>query len=197
MNITTPTTPISSQPPLTIKGRSRCTPSYLVRGSWREIVVFGILLFAFCIFVPRANAGIIIRPPSYLGLQQGLVGCWTFDGSYSKAPDCSGNNNTGTLTNGPVKTTGQVGQALSFDGSNDFVALQTAASLNITSDISTSAWIKTSSSSRNQIIIGGYQNGGAFPGYGFAVGVIFGACASGTLDFWDGTAWRCGNATVN
>src|SRR3989344_5881025 len=164
MNITTPTTPISSQPPLTIKGRSRCTPSYLVRGSWREIVVFGILLFAFCIFVPRANAGIIIRPPSYLGLQQGLVGCWTFDGSYSKAPDCSGNNNTGTLTNGPVKTQGKIGQALSFDAGTDYVSVPHSANFNPGANpFTVSTWIKTTNNSAAQFILSHYVSS---PGWG-------------------------------
>src|SRR3989344_3676813 len=52
----------------------------------------------------------------------GLVGYWTFDeGTGATASDSSGNNNTGTLTNGPTWTTGKIGQALSFDGVDDYV----------------------------------------------------------------------------
>lgn len=79
---------------------------------------FGLLLFA-----SPAQAGIITNVPSYLGLSRGLVGCWTFNGSYTKAPDCSGNNNTGTLNNGPTKIQGKIGQALGFDGVNDNVSV--------------------------------------------------------------------------
>jgi len=54
----------------------------------------------------------------------GLVGHWTFnEGAGTTASDSSGNNNTGTLINGPIWTTGKIGQALDFDGVNDYVDL--------------------------------------------------------------------------
>jgi uncharacterized protein (TIGR02145 family) len=58
-------------------------------------------------------------------LTSGLVGQWSFNGpdiSGTTAYDRSGSGNNGTLTNGPVSTIGKVGQALSFDGVNDYVA---------------------------------------------------------------------------
>ena len=78
-------------------------------------------------------------------LDRGLVGCWTFDGDYTKAPDCSGNNNTGTLINGPTRVQGKIGQGLSFDGVNDCVSIADSNSLNVTGSITTSAWIKVAS----------------------------------------------------
>src|SRR3989344_4532273 len=78
-------------------------------------------------------------------LNQGLVGLWTFDApdmAGVTAYDRSGNNNTGTLTNGPTRAIGKIGQGLSFDGSNDSVAIGTPASLNITDAITLSAWVK-------------------------------------------------------
>ena len=57
-------------------------------------------------------------------LQKGLVGWWTFDGKDMAgmlAYDRSGQNNNGTLTNGPLRTEGKLGQALSFDGLDDEV----------------------------------------------------------------------------
>jgi hypothetical protein len=58
-------------------------------------------------------------------LDQGLVGYWSFDGgdmAKNTAYDRSGQGNNGTLTNGPVRIDGKFGQALSFDGVNDFVS---------------------------------------------------------------------------
>src|SRR3990167_283101 len=73
----------------------------------------------------------------------GLVGYWNFDeGSGATVADSSGNGNTGTLTNGPTWTTGKIGQALSFDGSNDYVDAGTGSSLNLASSLTVSAWIK-------------------------------------------------------
>ncbi len=75
-----------------------------------------------------AEAGTIIKAPTYLGLNSGLVGYWTFDGldthqSSNKTDDKSGNGNSGTLTNGPTAIPGKIGQALNFNGVNSYVAI--------------------------------------------------------------------------
>ncbi|NIP53351.1 MAG: hypothetical protein GWN67_23055, partial [Phycisphaerae bacterium] len=58
--------------------------------------------------------------------EDGLVGHWKFDdGSGSSTVDSSGNNNTGTLINGPTWTTGKINGALSFDGVDDTVEIGT------------------------------------------------------------------------
>src|SRR3989338_4761919 len=76
-------------------------------------------------------------PPS----PPGLVAGYAFDeGSGTTATDTSGNNNSGTLTNGPAWSTGQYGGALSFDGTNDYVNVPDAASLDLTS-WTISAWV--------------------------------------------------------
>jgi len=57
-------------------------------------------------------------------IRDGLVGHWTFDGAdmgTTSARDASGNANTGWLINGAKKAIGRIGQALNFDGVNDFV----------------------------------------------------------------------------
>ena len=77
----------------------------------------------------NAQAGIIVKSPAYLGLQRGLVGCWSFDGAYTKVPDCSGNNNTSTLINGPTKVAGKVGQAFKFNGVDDVIQTDTATGM--------------------------------------------------------------------
>ena len=85
------------------------------------------------LFLPLpAHAGTIINRPLAIGLNQGLVGHWTFDQKDMKsnnlAYDVSGQGNTGTLTNGPVRAIGRIGQALNFDGVDDRVGVGSGAS---------------------------------------------------------------------
>jgi succinoglycan biosynthesis transport protein ExoP len=57
-----------------------------------------------------------------------LVGHWKLDeSSGTTAPDSSGNGNAGTLANGPVWTAGKIGNALSFDGVNNYVNVPSSA----------------------------------------------------------------------
>lgn len=52
----------------------------------------------------------------------GLVGFWKFDeNTGTTTADASGNGNTGTLTSGAGWGAGQIGTAVSLDGSNDYV----------------------------------------------------------------------------
>src|SRR3989344_5462976 len=87
-------------------------------------------------------------------LKDGLVGLWSFDGkdmATTIAFDRSGNNNNGTLTNGPTRVPGKIGQGLNFDGSNDVVDMGDQATLNFTTgDFSISAWIKADSTQANE-----------------------------------------------
>lgn len=77
----------------------------------------------------------------------GLVGYWSFDeGSGTKAGDASGNSSTGTLTNGPTWTTGVRGNALTFDGANDYVDMGDVADMG-TSGFTLSVWFKTTTPS--------------------------------------------------
>ncbi len=47
---------------------------------------------------------------------------WEMDeGTGTIAKDTSGNNNNGTLTNGPTWAQGKIGKGINFDGSNDYV----------------------------------------------------------------------------
>lgn len=71
-----------------------------------------------------ARAGATLNKSSVNSLTSGLVGYWTFDGadiSGTTATDRSGSGNNGTLTNGPTKAIGKIGQALNFDGSDDYI----------------------------------------------------------------------------
>ncbi len=76
-------------------------------------------------------------------LDSGLVGYWKYDdGSGSTAADASTNADTGTLTNGPTWTTGQIGGAVNFDGNNDYVTSAGATGADIRDSISLAHWVK-------------------------------------------------------
>ena len=70
-----------------------------------------------------------------------LVAYWNFDEVSGTAADSSGNSNTATLVNGPLRTKGIVGNALSFDGVNDNVTVLDSNSLDLSSGFTLSAWV--------------------------------------------------------
>ncbi|MFC1623923.1 LamG domain-containing protein [Candidatus Omnitrophota bacterium] len=106
------------------------------------------------------------------------VGWWQFDeNAGTDAYDRSGNNNNGTITNA-TWAAGKYGNALSFDGSGDYVALGTSL-LNSQSAQTISAWIYINSlptstdywkfptivHKGNVYINFGYNNNGKLIGY--------------------------------
>jgi len=88
-------------------------------------------------------------------LASGLVGHWTFDGEDITADqiiDRSGQENHGGFLNGATTsatTRGKIGQALEFDGDDDYVVIPNSGNLNssITTEVAISAWIKADGSS--------------------------------------------------
>ena len=121
----------------------------------------------------KEKAGVKIGvAPNNPTLNTGLVGYWNFDGKNtfptSATPttlDLSGNNNTGILTNGPVPTVGKLGQALSFDGVDDYVDAGAPASLNFgTGDFTLSVWVKPADTTAREIINKALPSG-TFAGY--------------------------------
>jgi len=101
-------------------------------------------------------------------LDSGLVGHWTFDGPdmISNVADVSGQENHGTVEGQTSTTTaiGKLGQALEFDGSDDYVDVGAPSDVNWGSgDGSVSAWVKTSadfSSVYGVVVINGAGQGG-------------------------------------
>ena len=72
----------------------------------------------------------------------GLNGYWNFnEGTGTVTMDASGNGNTGTLINGPTWTTGKIGGGLSFNGTNQYVNVPDAASLDLAGPWTVSAWV--------------------------------------------------------
>ncbi len=68
---------------------------------------------------------------------EGMISYWKFDESSGTTAYDSVDANDGTLVNGPVWTSGQVGGALSFDGVNDYV---TVPSNGLSSNPMTISW---------------------------------------------------------
>lgn len=109
------------------------TPQYFFKGKMDDVRMYS-RAFSTTEITRLYNAGIAkIGIASSTGsLATGLVGHWTLDGKNvpwtsaiaGTALDSSGNSYTGTLTNMARTTSptrGTVGQALSFDGSDDYV----------------------------------------------------------------------------
>jgi glucose/arabinose dehydrogenase/PKD repeat protein len=72
----------------------------------------------------------------------GLVGAWGFDEtSGTIVADASPAANAGTITGATRTTTGRFGGALTFDGSDDWVTVDDASSLRLTTGMTASAWV--------------------------------------------------------
>ena len=92
----------------------------------------------------RATATSTVNVSPKGQLTSGLVGLWSFDGpdmANVTAFDRSGNSNNGTLTNGPTRAIGRIGQALNFDGSNDLVNVGSGSSIDNLDVFTYAGWI--------------------------------------------------------
>ena len=73
----------------------------------------------------------------------GLVAAFGFDeGTGSTTADASGNGNVGTISGAAWTPAGRFGQALSFDGTNDWVTVADSASLDLTTGMTVEAWVR-------------------------------------------------------
>src|SRR3989344_1121080 len=108
-------------------------PAIILADTVTSIVIIVAVIFSVSLFVPAVA--------SAQDITSGLVGHWKFDEiSGTTAADSSGNNNTGTLTNGPTWATGKINNALSFDGTDDYINL---GNMNVSgSGITIAAWVK-------------------------------------------------------
>jgi hypothetical protein len=73
----------------------------------------------------------------------GLVAAYGFnEGAGPTVADASGNGNTGTISGATWTPAGRYGAALSFNGTNNLVAIPGSASLNVSTAMTLSAWIQ-------------------------------------------------------
>ncbi len=93
------------------------------------------------------------------GIDTGLRGYWSLDGSDTSASltswgvyDRSGLGNWGAVTSSPVAVRGRVGQAIQFDGANDYITMGDVDALDGLTTTSWSAWIKTTATTEKHFI---------------------------------------------
>ncbi|HKQ39468.1 MAG TPA: PKD domain-containing protein [Verrucomicrobiae bacterium] len=77
-----------------------------------------------------------------ISVNSGLVAAYGFEEATGSATiDSSGNNNTGALINGPIRTDlGKFGKALEFNGQNSYVNVLNSDSLNVTAALTLMCW---------------------------------------------------------
>lgn len=93
----------------------------------------------------------------------GLTGYWPMnEGTGPTVHDASGNNDDGTTVNSPSWVTGKIGDALSFNGTNQYVAINNfSAGPAINGTQTISAWFFLNSTSSTQDIATIYNGGSA------------------------------------
>src|SRR3989344_1475867 len=120
--------------------------------SWHAWVIIGACVGFFIALVLVANRSGELEPSR--AAIAGQVAAYNFDeASGSTLADSSGNNNTGTLINGPTWTTGKIGGALNFDGVDDYVDLGNPLSMRPINQITISAWINPTDVSTSKTIV--------------------------------------------
>lgn len=90
------------------------------------------------------SAGVIVNVSNNTGL---IAAIHFNENTSTAAADISGNAHNGILTNGPLWTGGKYGQAVSFDGTNDYVSIADHAdfTLDPAQNYTWSAWIMRNS----------------------------------------------------
>ena len=85
----------------------------------------------------------------------------------SNANDSKGTNN-GTAVGGLTYTTGKIGNAFSFNGTNAYVSLpNTSGQFNFDGDFTVSTWFRSSNLSVSRYFMHNHQNNGTTWGYGW------------------------------
>ena len=114
-------------------------------------------------------------------------------GSTATAYDRSGNSNDGTLTGGPTPDRGIIGQAMSFDGVDDYISVADDSSLRGMSELTISMWAKKGTADIKPV---GYwdtdsyryyifrESSGTLQFYTYTSGQVGGSFSTGALDGW-------------
>jgi hypothetical protein len=90
----------------------------------------------------------------------GPVASWGFnETSGTSAADGSGNNNTATLVNGALFAAGKHGNALSLDGTNDYLSVANSSSLDIAGNaLTVSMWLNPTATTGDRVLFGKFWN---------------------------------------
>jgi hypothetical protein len=132
---------------LFVLGAARADGSGSLAGREDDVRIYNRALSAAEIKQLYLYGQVIQKPPNNLG----LVGYWSFnEGTGTIATDFSGNRNTGTtspgMANPPTATSGwtdgKLRKAIYFDGTDDYIGVPNSSSLNPTSGITVSVWVR-------------------------------------------------------
>ncbi len=97
-----------------------------------------------------------------------IVGYWKLDeGTGTIAQDSSGKGNDGTLTNGPMWSTGQLNGALQFDGIDDYVAIPSTNEFDTQTALTLSAWMNPDNVSSSQFLLSKHAANGNWESFSF------------------------------
>ena len=126
-------------------------------------------------------------------INQGLVAWYQLNGN---ASDASGYGNNGTVygATSAANRFGNPGNAMGFDGYNDYVQVANNASLNITNAITVSAWINRDVTGVRHDVVCKTTTSGSYDGYHLIVGAqnevqfaldidgVWNGCEGGAID---------------
>lgn len=142
----------------------------MMKYSIKSNIALLLTIFVICGATSQANAAILSKTLQRPSNELGLVGWWTMDGKdmLQNVRDRSGQGNTASLYGQTATTTvpGKLGQALSLDGVDDYVATVGSIDLTGTSVVSVSLWAKSSFVFANDVEMISFTNGS---GAAFAV----------------------------
>jgi len=109
------------------------------------------------------------------------VGVWHLQNTNSLL-DSTSNNNDGTLNGDPQNITHQIDGAIDFDGTGDFVAVGSSASLSLSDDMTYISFVRLDATGATDIIAGQTDSGGLLGEWSIVIGNT-----ANVLDvFWDG-----------
>jgi hypothetical protein len=84
----------------------------------------------------------------------GLVAAYGFsEGSGSSVSDASGNGQIGTISGASWSTQGRFGNALSFDGVNDWVTVNSSSLLSLTTGMTVEAWVFPTAANKGRNVL--------------------------------------------
>ncbi len=107
------------------------------------------------VYLTVATLGLLSAAASAQDITTGLVAHWEFDEtSGSVAADSSGNGNSGTATNHSWNSDGRIGGCIELDGSFDYVTVTNSSSLQISGQITITAWVRADTVSSQHCIVG-------------------------------------------
>lgn len=131
----------------------------------RSIICSLVAILSFFLSPAQVGIGIVASSQqSDVDLTDGLVGWWKMD---NDADDYSGSGNHCTEINSPTYVTGQVDDAISFNGSAQYLDANTSDYDFGTTDFSVAFWIKTGTADKG--IIGNFATTPSVAGWFFYV----------------------------